>query len=147
MKEFKHLKPGSAPYRYEVDKSLLDTFPNPRPERLYEVRFFTREVTSLCPVTGQPDFYTVTVTYIPAERCIESKSLKLYLFSFRNTGLFAEDMANRILEDLVEACAPRWMSVVCRMMPRGGISIMVKAEHGSQPKEMRSGNSQLAPQS
>jgi 7-cyano-7-deazaguanine reductase len=134
MDNLEHLKPGATTYRYELDPTLLNTFPNPRPERPYEVRFLTPEVTSLCPVTGQPDFYSVQITYIPEERCIESKSLKLYLFSFRNTGLFAEDMANRILEDLVEACAPRWMRVICRMSPRGGISLTVKAEHGGPPE-------------
>jgi 7-cyano-7-deazaguanine reductase len=135
MDAFKHLKPGATTYRSELDPTLLDTFPNPRPERRYEVRFVTREVTSLCPVTGQPDFYTVEVAYIPDTRCIESKSLKLYLFSLRNTGLFAEDMANRILEDLVEACAPRWIRVICHMNPRGGLSLTVKAEEGKPPEE------------
>lgn len=134
MDEFKHLKPGTTKYQYEVDPTLLDTFRNPRPQRPYEVRFVTREVTSLCPVTGQPDFYTVEITYIPEKSCIESKSLKLYLFSLRNTGLFAEDMANRILEDLVGACAPRWMRVICRMNPRGGLSLTVKAEQGQPPE-------------
>ena len=134
MQEFKHLKPGSAPDRtQEVAPHLLDTFPNPRVGRTYEIRFATREVTSLCPVTGQPDFYSVTVDYGPAERCIESKSLKLYFFSFRDARLFAEDMANRILDDLMRACAPRWMKVVCRMNPRGGIALTVTAEHGERP--------------
>ncbi len=133
MTEFKHLRPGATVYKDQADRTLLDTFPNPRADRSFEVRFATREVTSLCPVTGQPDFYSVTIRYVPAERCIESKSLKLYLFSFRNSGLFAEDMANRILDDLVEVCAPRWMQVVCRMNPRGGISLTVSAEHGIRP--------------
>ena len=92
MDDPKHLKPGLTEYQYRVSPGLLDTFPNPRPERPYEVCFSTQEVTSLCPVTGQPDFYRLTITYIPEKRCIESKSLKLYLFSLRNTGLFAEDL-------------------------------------------------------
>ncbi len=132
MPKLKHLKPGSSPYRYEIDPGLLDTFPNPRPRRPYEICFSTAEVTSLCPITGQPDFYEVTITYIPGKLCLESKSLKLYLFSLRNTGLFAEDMANRILEDLVQACRPRWIQVVCQMNPRGGISLAVKAEQGKR---------------
>ena len=136
MDEFKHLKSGGTEYRYEVDPDLLDAFPNPRPERFYEIRFTTREVTSLCPVTGQPDFYTVSIRYIPNERCLESKSLKLYLFSFRNTGIFVEDMANRILDDLVRACEPRWMRVLCRMNPRGGISLTVKADYGDRPEDV-----------
>ena len=133
MTEFKHLRPGATSYKDQVDPGLLDTFPNPKPGRPFEVRFTTREVTSLCPVTGQPDFYSVTIRYVPAETCIESKSLKLYLFSFRNSGLFAEDMANRILDDLVAACSPHWMQVLCRMNPRGGISLTASAEHGTRP--------------
>jgi 7-cyano-7-deazaguanine reductase len=131
MDDLKHLKPGTA-YAYELDPELLDTFPNPHPQRPYEIRFFTREVTSLCPITGQPDFYSVEIRYVPSARCIESKSLKLYLFSFRNTGLFAEDLANRVLHDLTTACEPQWMQVVCRMNPRGGISLTVTAEHGTR---------------
>jgi 7-cyano-7-deazaguanine reductase len=84
-------------------------------------------------VTGQPDFYAVAIRYIPAQRCIESKSLKLYLVSFRNAGVFAEEMANRILDDLAAACEPAWMRVVCRMNPRGGIGLMVSAEQGQRP--------------
>lgn len=131
MEELRHLKKGKTVYPAEYDPGLLDTFPNPRPHRDYEICFKTREVTSLCPITGQPDFYRVEIRYIPETSCIESKSLKLYLFSLRNTGLFAEEMANRILEDLVKACAPRWMRVSCRMNPRGGISLEVTAEHKS----------------
>jgi 7-cyano-7-deazaguanine reductase len=136
MEELKHLKPGVTKYPTVYDPSVLDTFSNPRPQRLFEVCFKTKEVTSLCPITGQPDFYEVEIRYIPGARCIESKSLKLYLFSLRNTGLFAEDMANRILEDLVAACAPRWMRVTCRMNPRGGISLEVVVEHGQKPQEV-----------
>jgi 7-cyano-7-deazaguanine reductase len=97
------------------------------------VRFDTAEVTSLCPVTGQPDFYRVAVEYVPAARCLESKSLKLYLFSYRDTGVFAEDLANRLLDDLVAACAPAWMRVACAMNPRGGVALEVAAEHGVRP--------------
>jgi 7-cyano-7-deazaguanine reductase len=137
MDELKHLGAGQTEYPGELDLGLLETFANPRKGRPYTVRFETDEVTSLCPVTGQPDFYRVTIHYIPAELCLESKSLKLYLFSFRNTGLFAEDMANRVLEDLVGACSPRWMRVSSRMKPRGGISLEVSAEHGKHPGERR----------
>lgn len=134
MDELRHLRPSHGAYSTGYDPGLLDAFPNPRPNRMYEVGFETKEVTSLCPVTGQPDFYTVEIRYVPDARCIESKSLKLYLFSLRNTGLFAEEMANRILEDLVAACEPKWMRVVCRMNPRGGISLEVVAEHGERPQ-------------
>lgn len=133
MDELKHLKAGGTGYRHTLDPGLLDTFANPRPGRPYTIRFESAEVTSLCPVTGQPDFYRVAVAYVPAGRCIESKSLKLYLFSFRDTGLFAEDLANRLLDDLVRACAPAWMRVTCTMNPRGGISLEVEAEHGARP--------------
>lgn len=135
MEQLRHLKKGETVYPGSYDPSLLDTFPNPRPQREYEICFKTKEVTSLCPITGQPDFYRVEIRYIPEARCIESKSLKLYLFSLRNTGLFAEEMANRLLEDLVGACAPKWMRVTCRMNPRGGISLEVTAEHGKRPAE------------
>jgi 7-cyano-7-deazaguanine reductase len=136
MNELKHLKAGQIKYSYQVDRNLLDTFPNPHPESLYEVKFSTRELTSLCPVTGQPDYYHVTVFYTPDKRCIESKSLKLYFFSFRNTGMFAEDLANRILNDLIECCKPRWIKVICRMNPRGGIGLTVKVEHGNRPERI-----------
>ena len=136
MEDLKHLKAGSTQYKYRISPGLLDTFPNPRPERTYEVCFTTHEVTSLCPVTGQPDFYGLTIAYIPEKRCIESKSLKLYLFSLRDTGLFAEDLANRVLDDLVGCCHPRWIKVICEMSPRGGISLTVKAEHGCRSTEI-----------
>jgi len=130
MDDLKHLGCGATEYPRALDAGLLETFTNPRPGRPYTVRFESDEVTSLCPVTGQPDFYRVSIAYVPAGRCLESKSLKLYLFSFRDTGLFAEDLANRLLDDLVGACAPVWMKVSCRMRPRGGIALEVDAEHG-----------------
>jgi 7-cyano-7-deazaguanine reductase len=135
MSELKHLKQGDTCYPDRLDSSLLDTFSNPRPGRPYQIHFSSGEVTSLCPVTGQPDFYRVIVDYIPGERCLESKSLKLYFFSFRNTALFAEDMGNRIVDDLFKACSPRWMRVTCRMRPRGGVSLTVTAEEGRRPEE------------
>jgi 7-cyano-7-deazaguanine reductase len=133
MDELRHLRGGETSYPATLDPGLLDTFPNPRPGRAYTVEFESHEVTSLCPVTGQPDFYRVRIAYAPAARCVESKSLKLYLFSYRGTGLFAEDMANRMLDDLVRACAPAWMRVDCRMNARGGIGLRVCAEHGAAP--------------
>ena len=95
---------------------------------------FKQEVTSLCPITGQPDFHTVTINYSPDRYCIESKSLKLYLFSFRQSGMFAETMANRILDDLVKACSPRWMQIESAMNPRGGIALTVRVEFRSDEK-------------
>jgi 7-cyano-7-deazaguanine reductase len=126
---FQHLGSGKTNYEYTVNSQLLDSFENPHPDRNYEVRFTTSEVTSLCPITGQPDFYRVNITYIPDRRCLESKSLKLYLLSFRQTGMFAEAMANRILDDLVEVCSPRWMQVESVMNPRGGIGLAVRVEY------------------
>lgn len=127
--KFKHLGSGETKYEYEVNRKLLETFDNPHPDRDYKVTFTTSEVTSLCPITGQPDFYRVTITYIPDRRCLESKSLKLYLFSYRQSGMFAEDMANRILDDLVHICRPRWLEVKSEMNPRGGIGLTVLVEH------------------
>ena len=127
--KFRQLGSSETKYEYKVKPELLETFDNPHPERDYKVTFTTREVTSLCPITGQPDFYRVTITYIPDRHCLESKSLKLYLFSFRQSGMFAEDMANRILADLVKLCRPRWMEVESEMNPRGGIGLTVLVEH------------------
>jgi 7-cyano-7-deazaguanine reductase len=111
------------------DKAKLESFPNRYPHRDYTIEFDCPEFTSLCPVTGQPDFARIRIRYIPGAKCLESKSLKLYLFSFRNVGMFHEEITNRILEDLVAECAPRWAKVTGMMNPRGGISIEVTAEH------------------
>ncbi len=128
--KFRHLGSGETEYEYEVNPKLLETFANPYADRTYKVTFTTQEVTSLCPITGQPDFYRITITYIPDRHCLESKSLKLYLFSFRQSGMFAETMANRILDDLVKVSGPRWMQVESVMNPRGGIGLTVVVEHG-----------------
>ncbi len=111
------------------DEAKLEAFPNRYAFRDYTIEFDCPEFTSLCPITGQPDFAQITITYVPDQLCIESKSLKLYLGSFRNTGMFHEEITNRILEDLTAACQPRSMRVVGRMNPRGGISIQVTAEY------------------
>jgi 7-cyano-7-deazaguanine reductase len=102
---------------------------NPRPGRDYEVRCETSDFTCLCPMTGQPDFATVTVTYTPADRIVELKSLKLYLWSFRDEGAFHEDVTNRILDDLVAAVSPRRMTVHTSWNVRGGIVTEVTASH------------------
>lgn len=125
---------------------LLETFPNPYPERAYEIRMECPEFTSLCPVGGiesdaeelallqggAPDFGTIRITYVPGERCLELKSLKLYLWSFRNDGIFYERATNRILDDLVAAASPRFMEVVGDFNVRGGIKSVVTATHGSR---------------
>jgi 7-cyano-7-deazaguanine reductase len=112
-----------------VPTKSLDTFPNPRPERDYVIRFECPEFTCLCPKTGQPDFATIHVEYVPDATCVELKSLKLYLWSFRNDGAFHEAVTNRILDDLVAATAPRSMTVVGEFKVRGGITTIVEASH------------------
>jgi 7-cyano-7-deazaguanine reductase len=107
----------------------LDTFPNPHPYRDYEIEFTCPEFTCVCPMTGQPDFATFTITYVPDERCVELKSLKLYFWSFRNEGHFHEDVTNIILNDLIEAVDPRRISIVGDFNVRGGIHTVVRASH------------------
>ena len=101
-------------------RSILDTFANPNPKRDYEIEFAFPEFTSVCPVTGQPDFATITVTYVPDKLCVEMKSLKLYFFSYRDKGIFYEAVTNTILDDLVATVKPRQMTVVGRFNVRGG---------------------------
>jgi len=110
-------------------KRALETFPNHHPGRDYVVTLTTNEFTCLCPATGQPDFAEIIIQYTPADRVLESKSLKLYLWSFRDQGTFHEHVANVILDDLVQALAPRWCKVTARFAARGGIAITVEAEH------------------
>lgn len=109
--------------------SILEVFPNPRPDRDYEIRFAFPEFTSVCPVTGQPDFATVTVVYTPDEYCVEMKSLKLYFFAFRNKGIFYEAVTNQILDDLVDALGPRKMTVVGEFAVRGGTAGTITATY------------------
>ncbi len=103
----------------------LETFPNPAPGRDYEIVHTAPEFTSVCPITGQPDFGTITVAYVPDALCLELKSLKLYFFAFRDQGIFYEAVTNRILDDLVAACRPRRMTVRGDFRVRGGISSVV----------------------
>jgi 7-cyano-7-deazaguanine reductase len=107
----------------------LETFPNQFPGRDYEIEITCPEFTALCPKTGQPDFGTIVVTYVPGATCVELKSLKLYLFGYRDRGIFYEHAINTILEDLVAACAPRRMTVVGHFHPRGGITSKITARH------------------
>jgi 7-cyano-7-deazaguanine reductase len=107
----------------------LETFANPRPGRDYTIEIVCPEFTSLCPVTGQPDFGTITFRYTPAERCVELKSLKLYLQRYRNQGIFYEAVTNRLLDDFVAACAPARCQVTGAFTPRGGITTTVTCEH------------------
>ena len=109
---------------------VLETFDNRHPKRDYWVQFNCPEFTSLCPITGQPDFAEIRILYIPDRRMVESKSLKLYLFSFRNHGDFHEDCVNIIMDDLIELMDPRYIEVVGLFVPRGGISIHPYANYG-----------------
>ncbi len=110
----------------------LETFASPRPGRPFEIVFETEEFTCLCPMTGQPDFAHLRIRYQPDQLCVESKSLKLYLWSYRNEGAFHEAVTNRILDDLVAAVQPFWMQVEGDFLIRGGIRTVVKAEHGAR---------------
>jgi len=125
------LKKSERRYPESPDEARLETFENRYADRDYWITFDCPEFTSRCPITSQPDFGTITIRYIPDQRCIESKSLKLYLFSFRNYGTFHEEVVNRILDDVVAACQPRRAIVTGDFNPRGGISIRVEAEYAS----------------
>lgn len=109
----------------------LETFPNPNPERDYTIHFECPEFTCLCPKTGQPDFATIRIEYVPDQLCVELKSLKLYLWSYRNKGAFHEAVTNKILDDLVKATKPRKMKAVGDFFVRGGIHTVVTAEFGA----------------
>lgn len=110
----------------------LTTFANPRPARDYRIHIEIPEFTCLCPRTGQPDFATLALDYVPAARCVELKSLKLYIWSYRNQGAFHEAVTNRILEDLVRATRPRFMRLTAKFNVRGGIYTTVVAEHSQR---------------
>lgn len=112
-----------------VPSKSLETFPNPRPGRRFEIRFDCPEFTCLCPKTGQPDFATIRIRYVPDERCVELKSLKLYLWSYRDVGAFHEAVTNTILDDLVAATDPLEMVVEGDFFVRGGIGTVVEARH------------------
>jgi 7-cyano-7-deazaguanine reductase len=125
---------GHTTYPASPDEATLETFENAYPQRNYRIRLACPEFTSLCPITGQPDFASIAIEYVPDRRCVESKSLKLYLFAFRNTGSFGEAIVNRILDDLVAACCPRRARVTGVFSPRGGIGITVEAEYPAPEK-------------
>ncbi|WP_316607082.1 preQ(1) synthase [uncultured Ruminococcus sp.] len=117
-------------YKSDYNPEVLETFPNKHPDNDYFVKFNCPEFTSLCPITGQPDFATVYISYIPDKIMVESKSLKLYLFSFRNHGDFHEDCMNIIMKDLVKLMDPRYIEVWGKFTPRGGISIDPYCNYG-----------------
>jgi 7-cyano-7-deazaguanine reductase len=124
-----HVDPPSA--------GQLETFANQYPGRQYAIEIVCPEFTSLCPKTGQPDFGTITFTYTPAERCVELKSLKLYLQHFRNEGVFYEHVVNRLLDDFVSACRPRRCRVTGAFTPRGGITTTVTCTYERESDQGR----------
>jgi len=113
---------------------LLEVFENPAPGRDYVIRHTCDEFTSVCPKTGQPDFATIEMEYVPDRLCIELKSLKLYYYSFRNQGIYYEAVVNRLLDELSQVCEPRWMKVSGLFKVRGGISSVISAEVGQPPR-------------
>ena len=126
------LKALGTKTRYATDYApeVLETFQNKHPENDYWVRFNSPEFTSLCPITGQPDFAEIRISYLPDAKMVESKSLKLYLFSFRNHGDFHEDCVNKIMKDLIALMDPKYIEVTGIFTPRGGISIYPYANYG-----------------
>jgi len=132
MEEHLTLLGKKTEYKTDYAPQLLETFTNRHLENDYWVHFECPEFTSLCPITGQPDFATIQIAYIPAEKMVESKSLKLYLFSFRNHGAFHEDCVNIIMKDLIALMDPKYIEVTGIFTPRGGISIYPYANYGKK---------------
>jgi len=130
MKDVTLLGNKNNKYEFDYDPSVLETFENKHQNRDYIVKFNCPEFTSLCPITEQPDFATVYISYIPDVKMVESKALKLYLFSFRNHGDFHEDCMNIIMNDLIELMEPKYIEVWGKFMPRGGISIDPYTNYG-----------------
>ena len=125
-----HLLGNGTTYKNDYAPEVLESFPNKHPDNDYWVKFNCPEFTSLCPKTGQPDFATIYISYVPDARLVESKSLKLYLFSFRNHGDFHEDCVNLIMKDLRKLLEPKYIEVWGKFLPRGGLSIDPFANYG-----------------
>ncbi len=125
-----HLGNQETVYAQQYDPSLLETFDNKHQVNDYFVKFNCPEFTALCPITGQPDFATITISYVPDIKMVESKSLKLYLFSFRNHGSFHEECVNVIMHDLISLLDPKYIEVTGKFLPRGGISIDPYCNYG-----------------
>ncbi len=121
---------GHTEYKNEYDPTLLEAFSNRHPENDYFVKVNCPEFTSLCPITGQPDFANIVISYVPDQKIVESKSLKLYLFSFRNHGDYHEDVVNVIMKDLIALLEPRYIEVWGRFLPRGGLSLDPYCNYG-----------------
>lgn len=123
------LQTSETKFPESPEKASLETFTNLFQKRDYTITFNCPEFTSLCPVTGQPDFGDITINYIPNELCVESKSLKIFLFSFRNHNTFHEEAVNTILDEVVDKCSPRFAEVIGEFRPRGGIALTIKADY------------------
>ena len=135
FKGLSHLGGKKTKYRFNYDPKLLESFPNKNPRSVQWVSFVCPEFTSLCPLTGQPDFAKIFINYIAGDRMVESKSLKLYLFSFRNHGDFHEDCVQKMCDDLTVLLKPRYLEVVGEFTPRGGIAIFPFASsHNGEPR-------------
>ena len=130
LDELKQLGSRNTKYTYDYDPGLLEKIPNKHSDRDFFIKFNCPEFTSLCPITGQPDFAEIRISYVPDVKMVESKSLKLYLFSFRNHGDFHEDCVNIIMKDLVKLMDPKYIEVTGIFTPRGGISIWPYANYG-----------------
>ena len=126
-----------TPKQIAAPRTILESFANPQPRRDYEIEFAFPEFTSICPVTGQPDFATITLTYVPDRLCVEMKSLKLYYLAYRNQGIFYEGVVNAILDDLVSVVKPRRMTVVGEFAVRGGTAGKVTASYPSPRRGRR----------
>jgi 7-cyano-7-deazaguanine reductase len=152
MNDLKNLG-QSVHYSFKYAPEMLESFPNKHPENDYMVKFNCPEFTSLCPITGQPDFATIYISYLPDGKLVESKSLKLYLFSFRNHGAFHEDCMNIVMKDLVTLLEPKYIEVWGKFLPRGGLSIDPYCNYGKpgtkyeQMAEYRMLHHDLAPES
>ena len=152
MKEVTLLGNQGTKYEFGYNPEILEVFDNKHPNNDYWVKFNCPEFTSLCPITGQPDFATIYISYIPGEKMVESKSLKLYLFSFRNHGDFHEDCMNIIMKDLIKLMDPKYIEVWGKFTPRGGISIDPYCNYGKpdtkfeQMAEYRMMNHDLYPE-
>ncbi len=118
-----------------TEESILKTFPNQHPVRNYLIEHHVHEFTSLCPITGQPDFASMRISYVADAECIELRSLKQYMQKFRDQGIFYEDVTNIILNDLVACCRPKWMEIESEWSVRGGIHTVITARHGQMPHE------------
>ena len=129
-----------TPRQIASPRTILESFPNPKPQRDYQIEFVFPEFTSMCPVTGQPDFATITVSYVPGRSCVEMKSLKLYFLAYRDKGIFYESVVNTILDDLVAVIRPRRMTVTGAFAVRGATAGTVTATHeGAPPRAGRNG--------